>query len=148
MKITDAFLGEHAQLYAQFDYLQQATPAAESLAVAQSLAAGLTATLASHAHLEDELLFSALDRHLGPMGPLAVMRMEHEQIEGLLDQIPTAQELGQAQGLLQHAVQVAHTHFAKEEQILFPLAEQVLGGETLTGLAAQWGQRRGVHIGR
>ncbi|MBX7234419.1 MAG: hemerythrin domain-containing protein [Caldilineales bacterium] len=146
MKITDALLGEHALLYAQFDYLQQATPAAETLAVVHSLAAGLTATLASHAHLEDELLFSTLDPYLGPMGPLAVMRMEHDQIEGLLGQVPAAQELDQAQRLLQQAVQVARSHFAKEEQVLFPMALQVLEQSKLAALAAQWAERRGVHL--
>lgn len=146
MKITDAFLAEHAILYAQFDHLTQAGPAAESLAVIQGLAAGLTATLASHAHLEDELLFSALDAVLGPVGPVAVMRMEHDQIEGLLDRIPAAADLRQGQGLLQQTLQVARIHFAKEEQVLFPLAEQVLDQGRLTELAMRWAARRGVTI--
>lgn len=148
MKITDAFLGEHAVLYAQFDYLEQATPAAETLAIVQSLAAGLAATLASHAHLEDELLFTALDPYLGPMGPLAVMRMEHDQIEGLLGRIPAAQDLRQAQGLLQQTVQLARSHFAKEEQVLYPIAEQALDQGRLAELAVQWAERRGVYAAR
>lgn len=142
MKITDAFLGEHAMLYTQFDHLGQAAPAAETLAIAQSLAASLTATLTNHAHLEDELLFSVL----GPIGPVVVMRMEHEQIEGLLGWISVAQELRQAQGLLQQALQVARSHFAKEEQVLFPLAEQMLEQSLLVDLAAQWAERRGVTL--
>lgn len=146
MKITDAFLGEHAMLYAQFDYLQQATPAAASLAVVQNQAATLTATLASHAHLEAELLFSALDAQMGPMGPVAVMRMEHDQIEGLLDRIPAAPDLPQAQALMGQTLQLARTHFAKEEQILFPMAEQMLEQGKLAELAAQWARRRGVAI--
>lgn len=146
MKITTAFLGEHAMLYAQFDYLTQAAPAAESLAVVQSLAGGLSATLATHAHLEDELLFSALDPILGPMGPVAVMRMEHDQIEGLLDRIPAAADLRQAKSLLQQTLQVSRVHFSKEEQILFPLAEQVLDEDRLAELAVQWADRRRVTI--
>lgn len=148
VKITDAFLGEHATLYAQFNYLEQATPAAEALAIVQSLAAGLNATLASHAHLEDELLFTALDPYLGPMGPLAVMRMEHDQIEGLLERIPAAQDLRQAQGLLQQTVQLARSHFAKEEQVLYPIAEQALDQARLAELAVQWAERRGVYVAR
>lgn len=146
MKITDAFLAEHAILYAQFDHLAQAGPAAESLAVVHGLAAGLTATLASHAHLEDELLFSALDQIVGPMGPVAVMRMEHDQIEGLLDQTQAATDLRRAQDLLEQTLQVSRIHFSKEEQILFPLAEQVLDQGKLTGLAVQWAERRGITI--
>ncbi len=147
MKITDAFLAEHAMLYAQFDYLQQATPAAANLAVVHSQAATMTATLASHAHLEDELLFAALDAQMGPMGPVAVMRMEHDQIEALLEQVLAAQELAAAQRLMQQTLQLARIHFAKEEQVLFPMAQQVLDERTLTQLAGQWAQRRGVPIG-
>jgi len=147
VKITDAFLAEHAMLYAQFDYLQQATPAAANLAVVHSQAATMTATLASHAHLEDELLFTALDAQMGPMGPVAVMRMEHDQIEALLEQVLAAQELAAAQRLMQQTLQLARIHFAKEEQVLFPMAQQVLDERTLTQLAGQWAQRRGVPIG-
>lgn len=147
MKITDAFLAEHAMLYAQFDYLQQATPAAANLAVVHSQAATMTATLASHAHLEDELLFTALDAQMGPMGPVAVMRMEHDQIEALLEQVLAAQDLAAAQRLMQQTLQLVRIHFAKEEQVLFPMAQQVLDERTLTQLAGQWAQRRGVPIG-
>jgi len=147
VRITDAFLGEHGLLYAQFDYLQQATPAAESLAVVHGHAATLNATLASHAHLEDELLFAALDARMGPVGPVMVMRMEHDQIEALLEQIPAASDLRQAQGLLQQTLQLARVHFSKEEQVLFPMAQQVLDEETLTELAVRWAQRRGVFTG-
>jgi iron-sulfur cluster repair protein YtfE (RIC family) len=142
VNITDAFLGEHAMLYTQFEHIEEAAPVAGTLTVVQSLAASLTATLAGHAYLEDELLFSAL----GPIGPVAVMRMEHDQIEGLLDQISVTQDLRQAQGLLQQALQVARSHFAKEEQVLFPLAEQMLDQSVLVDLAAQWAERRGVTL--
>lgn len=107
----------------------------------------MTATLASHAHLEDELLFTALDAQMGPMGPVAVMRMEHDQIEALLEQVLAAQELAAAQRLMQQTLQLARIHFAKEEQVLFPMAQQVLDERTLTQLAGQWAQRRGVPIG-
>jgi len=60
VKITDAFLGEHAMLYTQFTHLEQAIPATEGLTVAQGLAAGLNTTLTGHAHLEDKLLLWSL----------------------------------------------------------------------------------------
>lgn len=58
MKVTDALLGEHAVFYAQFDYLEKTIPPAKDLALVKSQGAMLTAALASHAHLEDELLSS------------------------------------------------------------------------------------------
>lgn len=147
MKITEALLGEHGVFYALFDHLEQAVPAADSLALVQSQAALLTAALATHAGLEDELLFSALDPHLGQMGPLAVMRMEHDEIENTLGQVQEARDLTQAQRLVLHAVRVAREHFAKEEQVLFPMAHQVLDERELTQLGAQWAERRGVTAG-
>ncbi|QLQ06698.1 MAG: hemerythrin domain-containing protein [Anaerolineae bacterium] len=74
------------------------------------------------------------------------MRMEHDQIEGLLDRIPAAADLRQAQSLLQQTLQVSRVHFSKEEQILFPLAEQVLDEDRLAELAVQWADRRRVTI--
>lgn len=146
MKITEAFLGEHAVFYAQFSHLEQAVPMAKTLSQVQSQAALLAAALMSHANLEDELLFSALDPHLGHMGPLAVMRMEHDEIEGTLARMPEIQNLAEAQSRLLHAVQVARQHFAKEEQVLYPMAEQVLDADTLTQQARLWAERRRVSL--
>ncbi len=146
MKITEAFLGEHGAFYAQFDHLEQAIPAAETLTQVQSLSALLTVALATHAHLEDELLFTALDPYLAQMGPLSVMRMEHDEIEGILAHVQEIQDLAEAQRLVLNAVQVARNHFAKEEQVLFPMAQRTLSGEDLTRLGQQWAERRGVAI--
>lgn len=146
MKITEALLGEHGMLYALFVHLEYVVPTATTPDTVVSQAALLTATLASHAHLEDELLFSHLDPVLGPMGPVAVMRMEHDQIEELLDQVQTGQDVSQMQNLLLQSIQVARSHFAKEEQILFPMAEQILDEEALARLAIQWADRRGVAL--
>jgi hemerythrin-like domain-containing protein len=137
-------LGEHAVFYAQFDNLENRLPKAENLLQVKSLGGILAAALASHAQLENELLFNALDPHFGGSGPVAVMRAEHAQIEGTLDQIQAADELGQAKHLLMHTITLARQHFAKEEQVLFPMAQQVLDDQTLFELGAQWAERREV----
>lgn len=147
MKITDAFLGEHGVFYAQFDRLEQVVPKTETLGQVQDQAALLAAALATHAHLEDELLFVPLEPHLGAqVGPVAMMRLEHNDIERSLDQIPDLKDLSAAKKLLLHAVEVAREHFAKEEQILYPLSEQALGAEILSRLGAQWAKQRKVII--
>jgi hemerythrin-like domain-containing protein len=43
-------------------------------------------------------------------------------------------------------VEVARQHFAKEEQILFMLADQSLDTKTLNDLGAEWAMRRKVMI--
>ena len=147
MKITDAFLGEHGVFYAQFDHLDRAVPEATTPAQVRAHAAFLAAALDSHARLEDELLFTALEPHLGAQGgPLAMMRTEHDEIEGGLSRMPGLEDLTEAKKLLIHVVEVARGHFAKEEQVLYPMAEQVLGAGTLAHLGAEWAGQRKVVI--
>ena len=146
MKITDALLGEHAIFYTQFDYLEQAIPAINSVAQVKSLGAMLAAALASHAQLEEELLFTTLEPHIGSMGPLAVMRMEHDEIESSLERRPAIQEVDQVRELLLKVVKVAREHFPKEEQVLYPLANKTLSAETLIDLGAQWAARRAIFL--
>lgn len=147
MRITDALLGEHGAFAPILAHLENTLPAAGSAHEVRGLGQLLAASLASHARLEDELLFTALEPYIGAaVGPLAVMRMEHELIEGNLRRLPQAESLDLAQRLLMQAVATAQEHFAKEEQILFPLALQSLGNDTLCELGGRWAQRRGVAL--
>ncbi|MCS7222402.1 MAG: hemerythrin domain-containing protein [Anaerolineae bacterium] len=146
MKIIEALLGEHGALYAQLEHLERAVLTAEMLAQIQSQMALLSAALDTHARLEDRLLFTALDPYLGPMGPLTVMRMEHDQIENLFSRISQASSLSEAQGLVLQLIHIARDHFAKEEQVLFPMAVQILSQETLLELGVRWSEQRQVVI--
>ncbi len=147
MKVTDALLGEHAVFYAQFDYLESNIPPVKDLTLIKNQGAMLTAALATHAHLEDELLFIALEAHIDPQfGPLAVMRMEHNEIEGSLTHLQELQDLAEAKNVLLHAVQTARAHFAKEEQVLFPMACQMLDANALNQLGAKWAEIRKVRV--
>jgi iron-sulfur cluster repair protein YtfE (RIC family) len=141
MRLTDALLGEHAVIYPLLDQLERApiTSAGEARAQAALLAAGL----GSHARIEDELLFARLEAKIGAeTGPLAVMRMEHDEIEGALANLERVQGTDEARRLATYLVGVARQHFAKEEQVLFPLAEEVLGREELERLGLEWATRR------
>ena len=146
MKVTEALLGEHGVFYVQFDHLEQTLPAVTSLDWVKAQAALIQSAISTHAQLEDELLFSAIDNHLGQGGPVAVMRMEHEEIEGTLNAIPEIQDVETICSRLLGAIQVARQHFMKEEQILFPLADQVLGFEQLQDLGERWAERRRVDV--
>ncbi len=145
MKITNAFLGEHAVFYAQFEYLEQNVPEATGDLV-KSWGAMLAFALASHAGLEEELLFTTLEPQIGSMGPLAVMRMEHDEIERSLEKLSTLQDADQSRELLLHTISVARNHFAKEERILFPIADQRLSVEKLVDLGSEWAARRTIFL--
>jgi len=143
MKVTDALLGEHGVFYAQFDYMEKNIPQATDLTLVKSQGA----MLAPHAHLEDELLFIALESHLDPQsGPLAVKRLEHNEIEGSLERLQKLQDLAEAKNLLLQAIQTARAHFAKEEQVLFVMAQQILDSRALEQLGRKWAATRKVAI--
>ena len=139
--ITDALLGEHGVIYTLLEHLTSRP--FDSAEDARIQAAELAAGLATHARIEDDLLFVALEGPLGPDGgPLAVMRTEHAEVEATLERLAQVEDVQEAEALAGHLVKVAREHFEKEEQILFPMAAQLLGEETLRSLGEQWAARR------
>ncbi len=163
MKITDALKGEHGVFYAQFELLEEVIAPA-TLPVLKAQGAVLAARLAPHAQIENELLFPALEEQLGTHGPTAAFRAEHDaidsaferlqqlrelnrdhaQIDADLARLPQTPSLAEARDLIDEVVHAAREHFAKEEQMLFPMAEQVLSERTLEELGAEWARRRSV----
>lgn len=147
MKITDALLGEHGAFYAQFDRLEETIPHTTSVGEVREQAALLAAALVSHAQLEDTLLFERMRSAGGDEGLLSTMEAEHTEIAGLLTRAQGSQDVSAARDDLLEAVTLAREHFAKEEQIAFPLAESILGAAGLTALGARWSARREVFLG-
>jgi hemerythrin-like domain-containing protein len=144
MQITQALLGEHGVLHALFEHVEAGLPGMETLADVQGAGATLVATLGSHARIENEILFPALEPHLESGGPLAVMRHEHDEIEGALENVVNATSHDTALSQLRYALQVTRDHFAKEEQVLFGMAQQVLAADELDRLGARWAETRRV----
>ncbi len=166
MKITDALRGEHGVFYALFDQLERTLKGA-ALSTLQAEGALLAAGLTPHAQIEDEVLFPALERDLGGEGgPLAAFREEHTEIEdalkqveaihalsgqhgdieGVLAMLPNAPDTDEARDQLHQVLLVAREHFAREEQMLFPMAEQILGESRLEQLGEEWAARRSVQL--
>ncbi len=142
-EITRALLGEHGAFYAQFAAIERlaASAGAPELRAAATL---LDAALVSHARLEDELLFRAIDAAMPDAGPLPVMRDEHRRIEEALARARLGGHVPSARAALLEAIAISREHFLKEEEILFPLAEKVLDGEDIRTLGAAWAKARGV----
>ena len=147
MKLTDALLGEHGVFYALFEDLERSLSAAETADDVHRAAAPMAAALTSHAELENEVLFPALEARIGPAGPLAVMRAEHEEIEALLEDLPGIGDPAQAAAALRDIIDTARNHFAKEENVLFRLAAAEVPEAELCELARRWATARGVALG-
>lgn len=86
------------------------------------------AKMLHHFAMEEEVLFPAFEEATGmTSGPTAVMRMEHEQMRGLLDQMQTAFDAGDETAMLDHGdtlLMVIGQHNQKEEGMLYPMANQ------------------------
>jgi iron-sulfur cluster repair protein YtfE (RIC family) len=119
-------------------------------------------TLALHAQKEDDALFPAVEAVLGEdSGPTPVFRAEHVEIHGrgadlrgVIDELeaehPVIEEKGAAlrsldgggdaaglRVLAEELVALIDGHFAKEEQVLFPMCEQLLAPEVLDAIGRQ-----------
>jgi hemerythrin-like domain-containing protein len=93
-----------------------------------------TAGLLRHLAMEEEVLFPAFEAASGMSGggPTYVMRMEHQQMRGLLEQIAEAVDSGNAQEALDIGdtlLMLIQQHNVKEEGMLYPMAENMLYGE-------------------
>ena len=138
MRITDALLGEHSVIDRLLDHVGRRA-SGWNLEQARSGGALLAAALKAHAAIEEKLLFQALEQALGhEPTPLAVLRLEHEEIEAALDQVTSAESVEELRPLLGRLVELTGDHFAKEEGLLFPLAHHHLDDETLNRLGARW----------
>jgi len=146
MKITDALLGEHGAFYAQFDRLEDTLPHTTSAGEVREQAALLAAALISHAQLEDTLLFERMRAAGGDEGLLSTMESEHTDIARLLRRAQGSQDVSAARDDLLEAVALAREHFAREEQVAFPMAERIVGAAGLTALGARWSARREVFV--
>jgi hemerythrin-like domain-containing protein len=147
MKITDAFIQEHAEITQQLDQLEVLLLGEiKTLTEVKEPGAKLAAELDKHANLEEDLLFDALEAKMGDDDDLRDVRDDHARIEKLMQDVlgtlEDIQRLGHARRNLLKAIKVARAHFSREEKKTFPLAEEILGKEKLLELGAEWQKRR------
>jgi iron-sulfur cluster repair protein YtfE (RIC family) len=130
----------------------------------------MATTVELHARKEDEAFFPAVEAVLGSgFGPTEVMRSEHRTIraqgellqktlrelrtidhpalEAKREALRVLLEPGPTDGLAlpktaREILELLDTHFAKEEQILFPLARQILDATAKASVAAAF---EGMH---
>lgn len=92
-----------------------------------------------HSQREEGVLFRMMETYLGVgVGPIAVMEYEHDRAKGFIGNFlekakqtepMTNEEMIENAGLIENAYYTLVDHFAKEEKVLFPMAENMLTGE-------------------
>jgi DUF438 domain-containing protein len=87
----------------------------------------------AHFDSEEKTLFPTFEAKTGMrMGPTQVMRLEHEQIRGLMDDAVAALKSANVDdylGLADTLVIMMQQHNMKEESMLYPMCDQQLSAE-------------------
>lgn len=88
--------------------------------------------LEAHFAVEEASLFPAFEQQTGMTGgPTQVMRLEHSQMRGLLDDMAASLVSGETDeylGLADTLLVLMQQHNLKEENILYPMCSQALAG--------------------
>ena len=136
--ISQHYAEDHQQLdtlFHQFQSSKESDPAGAQTAF-QNFRTGLE----RHIAWEEQILFPSFDRRFGHFqdGPTGVMRWEHQQIRRFLDAI--ALKLNhqdfrtEEEEMALEAVLCPHNQ--KEESILYPMLDQMVGADERAGIFA------------
>lgn len=106
------------------------------------LASLVDKVLTPHSETEDELFIEPLEHCFEQIGQNETFHHEHAVMAATLAKVGKARSLPDAKQHLLSAIAAGRKHFDKEERIVFPMAERVLKGKTLTDLGREWMQRR------
>jgi len=131
--LTEFFEQDHRDCDARWVDVEELLDTAD-IEVARSAWQKYDAAMRRHLAMEEEVLFPAFDAKSGMAGggPVAVMKMEHQQMRGLLEQIDEAIEAGnaeQAMDIGDTLLMLIQQHNVKEEGMLYPMAENLLSGD-------------------
>lgn len=133
-------------LFALCEKVEHNEERAESFAKLRSDVESFLAELEPHSEKEEGVLFPMMGAYIGHAGgPIAVMEYEHDQAKTFigtflkntkeLSEMPTEEEMEANSELIKRAYYTLVDHFAKEENVLFPMAENMLTDEEKNELA-------------
>ncbi len=101
---------------------------------ARSVFGQFLAAMARHLAMEEDVLFPAFESRTGMRaGPTEVMRMEHAQMRDLLEEMARAVAAGNRDrylGLSETLNMLMQQHNLKEENMLYPMSDRVLGADS------------------
>ena len=127
--ITTHMTGDHRHCDALFSDTESAV-SQNNWQAASSHWEQFHSSIEKHFSIEEEILFPAFEQATGSSaGPTSVMRIEHQQMRQLFEQIKAAmaaQDSEETLGLTETLMILMQQHNMKEEQILYPMSEQVL----------------------
>ena len=132
MSVTAPLQTQHHRCDALFAQAERAAAQGDWGSCARDFA-DFAAELKRHFRTEEEILFPAFEAATGMQGgPTQMMRMEHGQMRGLLAQMDVTLAVRDAEGFggsAETLLILMQQHNMKEENILYPMCDQALGGD-------------------
>jgi iron-sulfur cluster repair protein YtfE (RIC family) len=123
---TQCLQADHRQLDVKL--LESERAAGEGkFSEASELFAAFASGLGSHIDAEEHVLFPVLEElERGAMGPMSVMRAEHEELRVLLEHIGArlAAEASDWRASFPQLKEILLAHNTKEERMLYPMADR------------------------
>jgi DUF438 domain-containing protein len=137
VKITTVLRVEHrllrVMMEAMSDWLAKAPPSAA--AEMRERVALLAIALETHAIREEKHLFAQLRPRSEPARHLVdMMEIVHDEVRGLFEEVET---MASPKEHLWTILDITETHFVREDEEVFPLAEEMLPADLLVELAAE-----------
>ncbi|HVN86895.1 MAG TPA: hemerythrin domain-containing protein [Candidatus Binatia bacterium] len=125
----DLLSSQHQDVLARLDTVESTLTNGAAATVA-GFASFLAGEVGQHFDLEEQALFPVLARHIGSdSGPLAVMNAEHARFRELLADLCAAVRADDSAAQHAHAIELIEllrAHIAKEDHVLFPMAQRLL----------------------
>jgi len=141
--ITGFMDAEHARIHAMWEQTAAALYT-EEFGKLHRLAGDFIAALKRHINAEEQIVFPAIERKTGDNEPTNAMRLEHRQIEHMLEHLKpllTVQELWTGikavEGQEIEPGALLRSHENKEHDVLYPMADKVLGADEARQLIAR-----------
>lgn len=135
MRITDVLRVEHRLLRAMMELMSQWVAGPTPADALRERATMLSTALEAHAQREEKQLFEPL-RPRSETARHLVDRMElvHDEVRGLFEEIASGREPKER---LWTVLDLTEAHFVREEEEVFPLAEEVIALERLVELGEE-----------
>jgi hemerythrin-like domain-containing protein len=131
--LAEFFTLDHRRCDSSWVEVEAAAEAGDADAVKESWRT-FQSGLLKHLRMEEDVLFPAFEQATGMTegGPTFVMRSEHDQMRGLLEQMNAAANSGDHDELVDLGdtlLMLIQQHNQKEENMLYPMAERALAAD-------------------
>jgi hemerythrin-like domain-containing protein len=136
--IIDGLVAEHRVFLTIFDQIERSLPEIKTTGEIALICRILERLIHDHGTAETDLAYITFDHVLKEQGRCTRLSHDHEEIDGLLREVETIQDLGEARSRLKVSLNACRIHFKDEERNVFPLIEKTVHHETLVALGRAW----------